>query len=115
MAELKINANDIDRLVQNIKNANKSMNTSVSSIDNPSKSSGIMISSYVDRIKKISKLLENYKRLLEKDAADIVSSKNKLTEMDQRISSIYKNSGKSTHESGDKNFGESKRGGGGYK
>lgn len=100
MAELKIDINNIDTLVQGIKSAETSINTSVKSINNPSKCSGIMISSYVDRIKRISALLDKYKQLLEKDAVDIIASKNKISEMDQKITNLYQNSGDSGHSGG---------------
>lgn len=93
MAELKIDANNIDTIVTSIKNANKNINASTSSVHNPSKSSGIMISAYVDRIQKIGQLLDLYKQLLEKDAVDIVASKNKIVEMDQKIKQLYKDGG----------------------
>lgn len=100
MAELKIDITNIDTLVQGIKTAENSINTSVKSINNPSKCSGIMITTYVDRIKKISTLLDKYKQLLEKDAVDIVASKNKISEMDQKLTNLYQSSGGSGHGGG---------------
>ena len=93
MAELKVNVNELDHLVYGIKSAKDNINTSVASIMSPSKSSGIMISSYVERIKQISGLLDAYKQLLEKDVLDIVVSKNKITEMDQHITTLYQGGG----------------------
>lgn len=90
MVELKLDSS-IDILVSAINNNNKNLDVSVSSINSPSKCSGIMIFSYVDRIKKISKLLESYKQLLKKDALDIKTSKNKIVEMDRNITSLYHN------------------------
>lgn len=91
MAELKINADNLGVLVLAIKNSTKGINTSTKSINDPSNCKGIMITAYVDRIRKIGKLLESYKQLLEKDAVDVVASKNKIIEMDQNIKTLYRN------------------------
>ena len=93
MAELKINAENIDLLVTAISYSKNNINTSTKNISNPSNCRGIMITSYVDRIKKIGKLLDSYKQLLERDAVDIVASKDKIIEMDQKIKTLYRNDG----------------------
>ena len=92
MALLKIDSGSIDVLVQAMSTQNKKLDVSVNSINNPSKCSGIMISSYLDRIIKISKLIESYKSLLEKDVLDIKNSKNKIVEMDKNLTNLYNNS-----------------------
>lgn len=91
MAELKIDANNLDALVLSIKMSTKGINTSTKSINDPFNCRGIMITAYVDRIKKIGKLLDSYKQLLEKDAVDVIASKNKIIEMDQKIKKVYQN------------------------
>ena len=90
MQEFKVNSLDIDYLWKAIKASGESMDTSVKDIDNPSQCSGIMITEYVDRIKKISNLLKSYKKLLRKDALDILASKDKIVEMDRKITNMYK-------------------------
>lgn len=90
MQEFKVNSLDIDYLWKEIKASGESMDTSVKDIDNPSQCSGIMITEYVDRIKKISNLLKSYKKLLRKDALDILASKDKIVEMDRKITNMYK-------------------------
>lgn len=92
MALLKIDSGSIDVLVQAMSTQNKKLDVSVNSINSPSKCSGIMISSYLDRIIKISKLIESYKSLLEKDVLDIKNSKNKIVEMDKNLTNLYNNS-----------------------
>lgn len=90
MQEFKVNSLDIDYLWKEIKASGESMDTSVKDIDNPSQCSGIMITEYVDRIKKIANLLKSYKKLLRKDALDILASKDKIVEMDRKITNMYK-------------------------
>lgn len=92
MAMISINSDRIDILAQSMSNQSQKLDPSVKSISNPSKCNGIMIFSYLDRIQNISKLISNYKSLLEKDVVDIRNSKNKIVEMDKNLTNLYKNS-----------------------
>lgn len=85
MTEVKINAEEIESLVGYVNNSVKELKPSISSINLPSGCREIMISEYYKQIKKISSLIESYKKLVEKDMKDIVKSKNKLVEMDSQI------------------------------
>lgn len=89
MAEVKADFSSIDMLIKSIVSANSKINHTVGQISDPSKCSGIMITAYVDRIRQISRLLGDYKKLLEKDAADFENSKNKIAEMDSQLKNLY--------------------------
>ncbi len=90
MAELKAKIEDIDGLIKAIKTDKDAIDVSVSSIKNPSRSKGIMAFEYVKRIKDISKLLDKYKQLLDKDISDINNSKQKIQEMDKKMEDLSK-------------------------
>ena len=89
MAEVKANIGDIDGLITAIKNSKEAINTKVS-IDEPSKSKDIMLFEYIDKVKEISKLLVEYKKLLDKDISDINNSKIKIQEMDKEMVNLSK-------------------------
>lgn len=89
MSEVKAKIKDIDDLINAIKSSNEKMDTSVSSIKHPSKSEGVMAFTYVDKIQEISKLVESYKQLLDKDAEDILHAKEKIEEMDKEMGKLY--------------------------
>lgn len=89
MAEVKANIKDIDGLITAIKNSKEAINTKVS-IDEPSKSKDIMLFEYIDKVKEISKLLVEYKKLLDKDISDINNSKEKIQEMDKEMTNLSK-------------------------
>ena len=89
MPEIKADFNSIDMLIKSIDLAKSDIDHSVADISDPSKCSGIMISAYVERIRQISKLLGDYKKLLEKDSFDFINSKNKIAEMDAQLRNLY--------------------------
>ena len=91
MAELKIKLNELSELIESIKKNKTALDTSVASIKQPPQSKGIMVSTYVDKIHEISKLLDKYKELLEKDLTDFIAAKQKLEEMDQEMETLYDN------------------------
>lgn len=89
MLESKIKIDEVDGLIGSIKTNEKAVDISVSSVKEPAKSRGIMVSEYVKRIKDISKLLDRYKQLLDKDIIDIRISKEKILEMDAQMGNLF--------------------------
>ncbi len=84
MAQIKLNASTLNEELSGMLRAVLTMNVSTSSVPSVEKCAGIMISEYVDRIKKISKLLNQYSKLLEKDIEDIYKARDKIAEADQK-------------------------------
>lgn len=89
MAQVKADFSSIDMLIKSVVHAEKNIKHLTTNISDPSKCSGIMISAYVDRIRRISRLLRDYKELLEKDATDFENSKDKIAEMDIQLKNLY--------------------------
>ena len=82
---LKLNGIEMTYLLNSIKSANSKLNTSTASVSKVQQCQGIMIDAYVDRIKKISRLLDQYKKLVEKDVTDVAKANNVLLSMDKNI------------------------------
>lgn len=85
MRELKIDINSVNLSVNGIKMANNAIDTKTSSLPSITKCNGIMISEYKNRMEKIGQLLAKYKTLVDCDAVDILTAKDKLKEMDSSI------------------------------
>lgn len=90
MSELKANLDEIELLIGSMKTCKSAIETSVSTINDPSKSEGIMLTEYIDRIRKISNLLSDYKKMLDKDISDISISTGKIQEMDKQMENLSK-------------------------
>jgi hypothetical protein len=89
VAEVKADFSSIDMLIERIVSSEKKMKHTVAKISDPSICNGIMITAYVERIRQISRLLGDYKKLLEKDAMDFDKSKNTIANMDAQLKNLY--------------------------
>ena len=85
MAEIKLNHGEVLSLALKMTTSGNSLKSSSASVPSVSTCQGIMLSTYVDRIRKISKLLEDYKKLLQEDTKDIVKSCNTIVQTDTNI------------------------------
>ena len=92
MAEFKAKMDDLDGLLNSIQYYKDAISTSVTAIKEPSVCQDIMLSEYVQTLRDISKLLDKYKELLNKDIADIRNAKSKIQEMDTQMVNLSKSS-----------------------
>lgn len=86
-----INFTELDMELVNLRNKVDDLDTSIQSVPETEKCDGIMISEYIDRIEKISQLLENYKDLVFKDISEIKKTESIARIMDERVKQLFKN------------------------